>query len=229
MFALKISSSRWGAHLGYSLSRNGRRNRLLLVVAVMLFVIFYFSAVVKNQLTPIARTLARAQAKSAANVLVNEAVIQYFSGVSDDVKFYTAEKNAQGDIASITLNTANVNTAKAEIIGNIQKRLAAADFGEVGIPLGSISGSEFFAGMGPKLPLKIIAAGMADVDFTNEFVSAGINQTKHIVYIEASLAVSAILPGARENVVVTSKIPIEETVIVGTVPGVYANFNFSNN
>lgn len=178
----------------------------------------------KNHFMPIAYTIAEAKAKSVGNILVNESVMQYFSKNDvKNIKLYNMEKNDAGDISAIVLNSTNVNMAKGEIIQNIHNRLSSIDSQEIGVPVGSLINNEFLAGRGPKIPLKLIASGLTEVDFTNTFFSAGINQTKHIVYIEVKLTVHAILPGAKKTAVITSKIPLEETIIVGKVPDSYTN------
>jgi sporulation protein YunB len=221
---LKIILGRFGSHFGYNISRMRKKLRLLSVGMILFIIVSFSLATVKNHLMPIACTIAEAKAKTIGNILVSESVAQYFSKNDvKSIKLYSMEKNDAGDISAIVLNPVNVNMAKSEIIKNIHSRLANIDSQEIGIPMGSLINNEFLAGRGPKIPLKLIASGLADVDFTNAFFSAGINQTKHIVYIEVKLLVHAILPGARKTATITSKIPLEETMIVGKVPNTYAN------
>ena len=60
--------------------------------------------------------------------------------------------------------------------------------------------------------------------FKSEFVSAGINQTVHRIYLEVSSVVNLILPIFDDPVQTYTQVLICESVIVGTVP----DFYFSN-
>ena len=65
-------------------------------------------------------------------------------------------------------------------------------------------------------------SGSVIMDFKSEFVSAGINQTKHKLYLEVNSEVLAFIPGYPVNTVVKTSILIAETIIVGEVPAVFA-------
>ena len=47
---------------------------------------------------------------------------------------------------------------------------------------------------------------------------AGINQTRHQILLDVTVAVEILLPGSTLNTEIGAQIPVAETVIVGTVP-----------
>ena len=59
----------------------------------------------------------------------------------------------------------------------------------------------------------------------NEFISVGINQTMHKIYIDATIDLSVMVPGYESVVSVSTTVLIAETVIVGKVPDTYIDFN----
>ena len=63
------------------------------------------------------------------------------------------------------------------------------------------------------------------MDFKNNFTSAGVNQTKHEVFIKYNSEISMIFPGRITKAQVESVIPLTEAVIVGVVPNTYINLD----
>ena len=60
-------------------------------------------------------------------------------------------------------------------------------------------------------------------DFYDNFESCGINQSRHTVYLKASMDISIITTQATTTGSVSAKIPVSETVIVGNVPTYLGN------
>ena len=105
----------------------------------------------------------------------------------------------------------------------IEKKISNIDTMSTKIPLGNLLNQSFLSGLGPKIKIKMVPIGYATIDVKNEFTSAGINQTKHEIYLEISCALSVLLPVSSEGTLVKTQIPVAETIIVGNVPGTYTN------
>ena len=105
----------------------------------------------------------------------------------------------------------------------IQQKLSDLPRYEVKIPLWQVFGSKILAGYGPELPVRIAPVGMVESIIKDRFDSAGINQTRHRIFIRVTAIVQIIVPLVNEEVTVNSDIPLTEAVIVGAVPGVYVN------
>lgn len=63
--------------------------------------------------------------------------------------------------------------------------------------------------------------GMVDVNFGTEFEHAGINQTRHRVYLIVNTEAKVIVPFNSSNMHVTTYLPVAETIIVGKIPENY--------
>jgi len=85
---------------------------------------------------------------------------------------------------------------------------------------GGIRKSLFAAG-GPKINVRVIPTGSVETDFESEFVSAGINQTRHRIYLEVKTTVGIVVPFTDKKTEITTRIPVAETVIIGDVPEFY--------
>ena len=62
-------------------------------------------------------------------------------------------------------------------------------------------------------------------DFRTEFIAAGINQTRHRVYLGVICTMRIVAPFATEDVVVDNNVTVAETVLIGDVPEFYTNMN----
>ena len=68
------------------------------------------------------------------------------------------------------------------------------------------------------------SVGSSSAYFENEFVSAGLNQTKHNIVLHIDVYVSILLPGFTTATKVSNSFTVAETVIVGSVPDTYTSF-----
>lgn len=88
---------------------------------------------------------------------------------------------------------------------------------------GSFTGISLLAGRGPGVKIKISSAGNVETDLKSEFISQGINQTLHRVYLQVKCEVSILTPFKNITKDITNQILIAENVIVGKIPSTYYN------
>lgn len=141
------------------------------------------------------------------------------------------EYNNDGDISLITLETIRLNMIARRFYQVAQVYLD--NMGEQGIDvaLGTFTGLPFLNGIGPKINLKLISIGAMTSTFENKFLSAGINQTNHSIFIRLYASVSMILPCYEKKIDSVTEMLIAESVLIGKVPQVYLSsgsaLNFS--
>ncbi|MBR2333972.1 MAG: sporulation protein YunB [Clostridia bacterium] len=63
--------------------------------------------------------------------------------------------------------------------------------------------------------------GTANCDFVSSFVSAGINQTVHRIYIDVYADINVITPIADPTISVKAEVLVCENLIVGKIPDTY--------
>ena len=142
------------------------------------------------------------------------------------------EYNDSGDITLISLETVELNLLTREFYKVSQDYLDAMGSEGIDVSLGTFSGIPFLSGFGPKINLKLVSIGAMTASFESEFVSAGINQTNHSLYVKLYASVSLILPAYTERMDSVTEMLVAESVIVGKVPQVYlsgGSLNFSPN
>ena len=121
----------------------------------------------------------------------------------------------------ISSNAVRINYLSREIIENAQKKLEFLGSKGVNIPLGTFSGMPILVGHGPLVNIKLIPIGAINCNFSSKFISAGVNQTNHRIYLEVNSIVNIILPTASQNVNTKTQIMIAENIIIGKVPQTY--------
>lgn len=202
--------------------------RVLLIAVIVLVgsVVFAVSA----QLRPLLESLAVTRASSAVNRIVMEAVDEAIqSGKVSYEQLISFEKNTDGSIAAVHSNMAACNRLQSEILDIILERISQVSARELSIPIGTLSGSAFLAGRGPRLAVRMETIGSSSARFQNVFTSAGINQTNHRIVLHIDVSISILLPGFTTATKVSNAVTVAETVIVGSVPETYTYFGTDPN
>lgn len=224
---MKIFTRRFGSHFGYTYGRNKAKLRMLLLLTIVFIIVTSVLFTLRSHFLPLVTSMAQSKAKSIGTAIINEAItMQLTSKDVDYSQLYEIQKNKEGEISAIVANVTMMNTIKSQLNTSIQDRINSIDTQQIGIPIGSMLNNELLAGRGPKIPIKIVTVGEIQIDFTNSFVSAGINQTKHEVHLEVKASISAMMPTGNIVSDVTSTIPVAQTIIVGKVPDTYTNIAF---
>ena len=171
---------------------------------------------------PIIETVGGTALKnSLANVLdrtVNEIVDELGVKYGEMVNI---ERNPDGTIAAITLNSSYINGYKADLSDGCSDRLAKFDKTTVPIPMSSLIGLAFFDNPIFNIDVTATIYGFAVTDVVSKFESAGINQTRHIIYLDVQASAHAYMGLCHLNERVDETIILVETIIVGEVPQSY--------
>ena len=94
---------------------------------------------------------------------------------------------------------------------------------DIKLNLGSITGVKLLSGTGPNIKLKVSSVGNISTDLKSEFISQGINQTMHRLYLQVNCKVNILVPFKTLEQNVSSQILIAENVIIGQIPNTYYN------
>ena len=177
-------------------------------------------------LKPVMTSMATARVSNMVNRIVSAAVNEAVeNGQIDYNNFVIFDKDETGHITALRSNVAEVNRMQGRIADEILARLAEVSTSELEIPLGTLTGSALLAGRGPNLHVRMQAVGSASATFRNQFTAAGINQTRHQIFLDVDVYMSILLPGMKTSTKVSNEIAVAETVIVGGVPDTYTYFS----
>jgi len=203
-----------------------RRNRRRLVILLFLIAAVCLFLLLRYRMVPIIRELAKTRVSNEASTAINRAVMRQIEegNVAYD-RIVFLEKNVQGGISAIKTNMGEVNRLRSEILDAVDEEILEISVSEIGIPMGSVVLPELFSGKGPALPVRVMSVSTSDAAFSSRFSSAGINQTQHQLLVTVSATMTVLTPLGTQNVSSDAQIIVAETVIVGTVPQTYMNWN----
>lgn len=202
--------------------RRGTRRLRLLIVPVLLILL---CVVFVLRLRPVVIQMATASATNSITTAVNKAIRERMQdGSLEYSKLVTLQKNDAGQITALMTNMSNVNNLQADITNRVIEILSDKSISEIRIPLGNIIGGTLLSGRGPRIPINILSVSYASASFSNEFTSAGINQTRHQIVLLVTVKVEVLIPGYKTSTSVSSEVNVAETIIVGGVPETYTYF-----
>lgn len=200
--------------------RRPARGKAFLFLFLFILVIVLFNSQIKPVIE--SETVNAAKIKSVS--IINSIVLKE---ISDNAVTYESlihvNSGGDGKVLSITTDMVKMNQLKAKIITAVQNKLNGDTNSTVGIPLGTLLGGDLFHGRGPNINLKLTLSGNVAAEFKSSFESAGINQTRHQIYLNVGTSVYSFLPGFDATTEVNTNVLVAETVIVGSVPNVVAN------
>lgn len=108
---------------------------------------------------------------------------------------------------------------------SIQKKISCMPKKDLSIPIGTLTGTEILNGKGPNISLKVSLSGSVLTNFRSIFESAGINQTKHQIYLDIRTEIFALIPGFPATTDVSTSILIAESIFMGDVPTTFAKLS----
>jgi sporulation protein YunB len=190
----------------------------LLVIITILIVFNTFVYLFEKRILPAVLSIAEITMKSEAIRVINEESVKVYS---DNFKYddiIKIEKDSDGNITMIRSDTVKQNYLASQVVLNCDDRLS--ELGELGtkVPLGYITNNLFFYQMGPNITVKMKQIGNINTSYESIFESAGINQTRHKIYLNVSAKLRVIVPLSSKDVDISCQIPISETIIVGKIP-----------
>lgn len=190
----------------------------LLVIITIMIVFNSFVYLFEKRILPAVLSIAEITMKSEAIRVINEESVKVYS---DNFKYddiIKIEKDSDGNITMIRSDTVKQNYLASQVVLNCNKRIT--ELGELGtkIPIGYATNNLFFYQMGPDITVKMKQVGNINTSYESIFESAGINQTRHKIYLNVSAKLRVIVPLSSKDVDISCQIPISETIIVGKIP-----------
>lgn len=206
--------------------REGKRRGLRRVVRWLVMGILALSAlgmVLEKNLEEVILDLAYARAEAMAVRYINEAAKEKMAGQVTYADMMTVRTDQQGKVTMLEANAVRMNELATSTALRAQEMLASAEAQSVQIPLGAALGIPFLSAWGPEIPVRIVPVSAVSAAFSTEFESAGINQTRHKIYLSLNTTVRLVIPSGGREVALQSQVLIAESIIVGQVPDSYVN------
>lgn len=202
--------------------------KIVVVVIVLALIVIIPFTIMERNLKPTILAIASAYAEQIAVDAIQNAVNEKVAKTVEYKDLIFIRTDNRGRIVLMQANTIRINNLAAETTLDIQKSLAKLEGKVIPIPLGQVLQSQLLASYGPKIKVTLVPIGTVKVKVIDDFQQAGINQTRHRLYLNVYGKVKIVIPMASDYVEVASQVPIAETIIVGEVPQTYLNLDLGS-
>lgn len=207
--------------LWYVRKRNSWKIRIIALLITFFLILTIIMTYAERIVVPYLAEISELKTKALITKLVGKVVS---SELDNSIKYediIILDKDNDSHVTSIQTNIVKMNRLSAEISSKIQGELSTLQKDTLSIPIGVLSGNQLFESVGPDFYIKIQPYGNVETDFKSEFSSAGVNQTRHAIYIQVKINVGLIAPLMNKKIDFITNIPVAETIIVGNVPNIY--------
>lgn len=203
-----------------------KRYKSFIVIIIALFIVFnllltLFDKKVMPSVLNISETMMRAEAIKTINTVSVE-VFDEETSKKDIVKI---ERDKNNKINSISADTMLLNKLSSEIAIRCNERLEELGAKGIEVPLGWMTDKSVYYNLGPKITIEMEPLGNIESSYESIFESAGINQTRHKIYLNVKAKIKIIIPMYTKELEVDAQIPLSETIIVGEIPDAAIQLN----
>ncbi len=191
------------------------------VVALCVFLIFSLCFI---SVKPFVFVYAKSEAETIILNAANKAVLNILE--QNDISYSdisNVSRAADGLITGIEIDIEKINLLKSQISNELARLVAQNNKYDLYIPLGTLFGSEYTTGYGPRMHFKMQLTETAIVDFKSSFSEAGINNVLHQILITIKINASVLLMGFTDGFSVSTTAIAAQTVIAGAVPDSFTN------
>jgi len=194
------------------------RARILIIIAIITINFTIFIYILDRNVMPTVMAVADAEIRAKATEIVNRAITNEYSKQFNYDQVIRVDKDSEGNIVMLKADTLKMNKIACDVALESQKELMK--LGEIGIkvPIGYVTRNNILSYYGPSITIKMQPIGNVETKYSSEFESAGINQTRHKIYVKLKTTVRVMIPLKNNDIEVANEIPIAETIVVGKTP-----------
>lgn len=201
--------------------------KVVVVILVLVLMIIVPFGVVESNMKPTILAVAKAYAEQIAVRAIQDAINEKVAKSVEYKDLIFIRTDNRGRVVLMQANTIKINSLAADTTLEIQKSLAKLEGKVIPIPVGQVLKSQLLAAYGPKIHVTLVPMGTVKVKVIDDFQQAGINQTRHRLFLNVTGKVKIIIPLVSDNVEVATQVPIAETIIVGEVPQTFLNVDLA--
>ena len=197
---------------------------ILIVIILLTVLVFWYIYAVVN---PIVVETSEAKIKSLTQTTLSNSVLNIVSNeenLFDELVKYTYSNENKSSLISVSSIKANL--LARQITNHAQSQLDSVTSTGVEIHMGAFTGITVLASWGPLVKVGLSPIGTVTATFKSEFVSAGINQTVHKIFINLQSSVFVVLPTSSPKIDAHTEVLITETLIVGEIPSTYLQSSY---
>ncbi|MBR5439528.1 MAG: hypothetical protein IKV61_04865 [Clostridia bacterium] len=134
---------------------------------------------------------------------------------------FNIHKNEEGEIVMITADSYKFNSLTVKLADSVTNYMADYINSGVEVPIGVFSGIGLLQGFGKKVKMPLVVISSIKCEIISSFESAGINQTRHTLYVDVTPDAAVITKATNKKLVDNIRVMIYDNVIIGKVPEAY--------
>ncbi|MBR2181226.1 MAG: sporulation protein YunB [Oscillospiraceae bacterium] len=197
---------------------------LLLLAGISVGIFSFFNM----KTSPMLREVAQSELESIAFDIVGRTVEEeLLRDGADYDDLVHIERNAVGDVSSITTDIKRLNLLKLRVVNRLSDEMFKRTEDAIKIPLGNLTGIDFLTGKGPDITFRTMWVSSVNGEYRNTFEAAGINQTCHRIMLDFTINVGMMFAGREIGTDVGLSVCVAETVIVGAVPDFFTGREYA--
>ena len=136
-----------------------------------------------KKILPTVLNIGEIKIKSEAMKIMNEESLKVYSENFKYDDIINIEKDDEGNITMIRTDTVKQNYLVSQVVLQCNEKLSELEDLGVKVPVGYLTNNIMFYNMGPKITVKMQQVGNIVTSYESIFESAGINQTRHKIYL----------------------------------------------
>ncbi|MCY6370481.1 sporulation protein YunB [Clostridium ganghwense] len=205
-----------------------KKNNKIRIIAYIISIIIginLFIYIFNKTLTPSIIAAADAEVRARAIEIVNKCVVEEYINRFKYDEIIKMDKDREGNIVLLKADTLKMNMIACDVALKAGEELRKLGEKGIRLPLAYALKNNMFSYLGPKITVKMYPIGYIETKYLSQFESAGINQTRHKIYVRVNTKIRVILPLSSNIVEVNNEVPIAETIIIGKVPETALQFD----
>ena len=197
---------------------------IMVIIAIFLLfnsILYFF----EKNIIPAVLSIGEEKLRREATTIINETALDIYSKDFNYNDMIITEKDNEGNITLLRADTIKLNYLSSRLVLASNDRIDQLEEMGLKVPLGYMTKNLVFYNLGPDISIKMTQIGNITSSYDSVFESAGINQTRHKIYLNVKMKMKIIVPLNSREVEIASEIPIAETIIVGKIPNTAIELN----
>lgn len=209
--------------------KSSKKLKFTIVIFLIMTFLITFIYTLDKIIMPTVKLVADAQMRAEVTNTINKTIFQEYSknfNYNDIIKF---DKDNDGNVIMMTADTLKLSEIATLTVLKAQEELEKKSQVDIRIPMGYVTKNNILARFGPDVKIRMRPIGHITTRYLSEFEDAGINQTRHKIYIETTTRVKMVMAASSSELEIVNQIPIVETIIVGRVPNTAIQMDLNGN
>lgn len=205
------------------LSKKTKIKIIFVFIFIFIILAIWYTFAIVN---PMVVETSEAKIKSITQHTLSNSVLSVVSNLDVYNELINLSFDDNKRVSLISVNSYKSNMLARQISSLAQTQLDNTTAAGIEMHIGAFTGIALLASVGPMIKLNLTPIGTVSVSFRNEFVSAGINQTLHKIFINVQSSVYIVLPTSNPKIETSTEVLLTECIVVGEIPSTYLQSSY---